>query len=190
MEDPPGMYPTPFSHHVARAICCRTDQHAIFALTALAFLIAIPQPAASEEIQGPESAEEADTCKPTRRDALGPNYNPNAPIRSKVGEGYVLRGTVRSSPDCVPISGARIEFWLVGPNRSYSDDYRATIISDENGKYVFECEKPKSYGFRPAHIHIRVSAEGRQSLVTQHYPRKDVSKAKLDLVLSPSSWDS
>ena len=174
---------------VARAICFRTDHYTIFALTIFAFWVGIPQSFAAEELQASESAEEADTCKPTRRDALGPNYKPNAPIRSKIGEGFVLRGTIRYSPDCSPISGAKIEFWLVGPNRRYGDDYRATVVSDGNGEYVFECAKPKSYSFRPAHIHIRVSAEGFQSLVTQHYTKKDVSKAKLDLVLLPSRWD-
>jgi hypothetical protein len=36
-------------------------------------------------------------CTPTPADALGPFYLPDAPVRAKVGHGYVLRGTVRSA---------------------------------------------------------------------------------------------
>jgi hypothetical protein len=54
-------------------------------------------------------------CKPTPPDALGPFYQPGAPVRDRVGKGYVLRGVVRSADNCAPLAGARLEFWLAGP---------------------------------------------------------------------------
>lgn len=124
-------------------------------------------------------------CIPTRPDMLGPFYEPNAPVRSGVGKGYVLTGTVRSSADCSSIAKARIEFWLTGPDGRYGDDYRATVFADRSGTYRFESNAPKPYYGRPPHIHIRVSADGYRTLITQHYPALNTTKAGFDLVLIP-----
>ena len=124
-------------------------------------------------------------CEVTPSDALGPFYKPDAPIRSKVGEGYVLQGGVRSTEDCQPLADAVIEFWMAGPDGKYTDDYRAQLISDEEGHYTFESPVPTPYTSRPPHIHIRVTADGHQVLVTQHYPKKDQNTADFDLVLQP-----
>lgn len=125
-------------------------------------------------------------CVPTPTDALGPFYKPGAPERNSVGKGYTLRGTVRSSADCAALKGARIELWLAGPDGAYSDAYRATIYSDSAGAYRFESSFPPPYAGRPPHIHLRVSAEGFKTLVTQHYPVKGESGAAFDLVLIPA----
>jgi protocatechuate 3,4-dioxygenase beta subunit len=124
-------------------------------------------------------------CPPTRVEPLGPFYKGNAPERSKVGQGYLLRGTVMSSGDCRPIEGARLEFWLAGPNGQYDDDHRATVFSDESGKYSFESNFPPKYSFRPPHVHLRVLAAGFQTLVTQHYPVSEQTQGTFDLVFVP-----
>jgi protocatechuate 3,4-dioxygenase beta subunit len=125
-------------------------------------------------------------CTPTRADALGPFYEPNAPVRSKVGSGYVLSGVVRSARTCTPISRARIELWLAGPDGEYADRYRATIFSSSRtGAYRFVSHFPPPYAGRPSHIHIRVSARGFRTLVTQHYPRAGTRRASFALVLRP-----
>src|SRR5918999_2255256 len=54
-------------------------------------------------------------CKPTQPDMLGPFYEPGAPVRSSVGSGYVLSGTVLGAQECKPLPNARIEFWLANP---------------------------------------------------------------------------
>ncbi len=110
---------------------------------------------------------QAGSCKPTPPDMLGPFYKPNAPVRSRVGEGYVMSGVVRTT-DCSPLNGARIEFWLAGPNGEYDDDHRAAMYAGKNGAYRFESNFPPPYAGRPSHIHIRVSAPGYRTLVTQH----------------------
>jgi len=126
-------------------------------------------------------------CPPTQPDQLGPMYVPGAPVRAKVGEGYVLSGMVKSAADCSPIAGARLEFWLVNPKGAYDDDHRATMYSDKNGAYRFESNFPPSYLWRPSHIHLKVTAPGHQTLVTQHYPVKGTKQATFDLVLVPVS---
>lgn len=130
-------------------------------------------------------AAHAEICKPTRPDQLGPFYTPGAPERSKVGEGYVLTGTVRSSGDCSALTGARIEFWLTGPDGGYDDDHRATVLSGKLGSYRFETNFPPGYFGRPPHIHIKVSADGYRTLVTQHYPERDATEGTFDLNLIP-----
>ena len=129
------------------------------------------------------SGDAAMKCKPTAADHPGPFYVPDAPVRAKVGQGYVLRGTARSALDCAAIAGAKIEFWLAGPSGSYDDDHRATLFADDAGAYRFESNFPPGYGSRPPHIHIRVSAAGYSTLVTQHYPETGKSGASFDLVL-------
>ena len=124
-------------------------------------------------------------CAPTQPGALGPFYKPNAPVRNSVGYGYELRGSVMSSRDCAPIPQARIELWMAGPDGDYRDDYRAMVIADESGEYRFESHPPPSYSGRPPHIHVRVTADGFKTLVTQHYPQAGSKKGELDLVLIP-----
>jgi protocatechuate 3,4-dioxygenase beta subunit len=127
-----------------------------------------------------------ETCKPTRPDALGPFYQPNAPVRSSVGKGYVLSGTIKSAKDCSAIERAMIEFWLAGPDGEYADKYRATLFSGKSGSYRFESPVPPPYYGRPPHIHIRVTSKGYQTLVTQHYPVEGKTEAVFDIVLAPA----
>ncbi len=124
-------------------------------------------------------------CQPTEEDEMGPFYRPGAPIRSSIGQGYLLSGSVLSAADCKPIAAARIELWQAGPNGRYDDAHRATLFSDRKGKYEFETDFAPPYFTRPPHIHIRVAVEGFQTLVTQHYLKKGTSRGTFDLVLVP-----
>ena len=125
----------------------------------------------------------APRCRATPPDALGPFYKPGAPLRARVGAGYVLRGRVLSARTCRPIARARIEFWLVNPRGQYDDAHRATVIARRKGGYRFQSNRPVAYGGRPPHIHVRVTARGFRTLVTQHYPRPGRSAAVFNLVL-------
>jgi protocatechuate 3,4-dioxygenase beta subunit len=131
---------------------------------------------------GSAGSEAATRCVPTRADSLGPFYEPGAPVRSKVGTGYVLSGRVLTT-GCRAIPRARIEFWLVNPRGQYDDAHRATVIARRDGGYRFESNRPIAYGARPPHIHMRVTARGFRTLVTQHYPRGARSRATFNLVL-------
>jgi len=128
----------------------------------------------------------ADTkCEPTPADYLGPFYTANTPVRSSVGQGYQLQGMVMSSANCTPVGKAAIELWLTGPDGSYDDDHRATIFSKDSGQYRFESNFPTPYSGRPPHIHLRVTATGFKTLVTQHYPAAGRTAGKFDIVLVP-----
>jgi protocatechuate 3,4-dioxygenase beta subunit len=122
-------------------------------------------------------------CKPTQTDMLGPFYQPGAPVRTSVGSGYVLSGAVLAAEECKPIPNARIEFWLANPRGEYDDAHRATVLAGERGRYRFESNVPVSYGGRPPHIHVRVTAPGFEELITQHYPKPGQRKANFDLIL-------
>jgi hypothetical protein len=128
----------------------------------------------------------AASCTPTAEDMMGPFYKPDAPVRESVGKGYTLRGVVRSSSDCAPLPGATIEFWLAGPVHEYDDAHRATVIADQAGAYRFESNLPQPIEGRPPHIHLRVSAKGYKTLVTQHYPATGSIEAVFDVVLVPA----
>lgn len=128
-------------------------------------------------------AEGASRCVPTRADALGPFYEPGAPVRSKVGSGYVVSVRVLTV-GCRPIARARIEFWLVNPRGEYDDAHRATVVAGRDGRYRFESNRPIAYESRPPHIHVRVSARAFRILVTQHYPRAGRRSAAFNLVLA------
>jgi len=129
------------------------------------------------------SAQEA--LRPTPPDALGPFYQPGAPLRTSVGQGYLLAGRVLSSRDGSALPGAVLELWLTGPDGEYTDDYRASVIADAEGRYRFTSHPPPPYAGRPPHLHLRVSAAGYATLVTQHYPQRGQREAVFDLVLRP-----
>jgi protocatechuate 3,4-dioxygenase beta subunit len=127
-------------------------------------------------------SEAAPRCAPTRADSLGPFYEPGAPVRARVGTGYVLRGRVLTT-GCRAVPRARIEFWLVNPRGQYDDAHRATVIAASDGRYRFQSNRPPGYSGRPPHIHVRVTARGFRTLVTQHYPRGTRTGATFNLVL-------
>ena len=131
-----------------------------------------------------QTADTANNCQPTAYDEIGPFYRPNAPVRSTVGKGYLLKGTVRSDTGCRPLPRAIIEFWLVNEQGNYDDAHRATVIADRKGRYSFESNRPSDYVGRLPHIHIRVSAKGHETVITQHYPEEGKSTAHFDLIIS------
>ncbi len=135
-------------------------------------------------LRSPITAGAVAACVPTRPDIQGPFYKPNAPVRTAVGTGHVLTGTVRSAAHCDPIAQARIEFWLAGPAGRYEDAYRATVVADAAGWYQFTSIFPPPYSGR-SHIHIRVSAPHHQVLVTQYYLKPTETTGVFDLVLRP-----
>ncbi len=124
-------------------------------------------------------------CPATAPDGMGPFYVPDAPERDEVGAGYTLTGVVRETGSCAPISSAKIEMWMAGPDGEYGDAWRATLFSDESGLYHFASIPPTPYTGRPPHIHVRVTAPDYQELVTHHYPAEGSADATMDLVLMP-----
>lgn len=122
-------------------------------------------------------------CAPTQGEAGDFSYRGNAPVRPRVGTGFVLSGIVRSSIDCSVITRAPVEFWLAGPN-GYDEAHRGTVITDGTGRYRFESNFPGGGGWRP-HIHLRIAVPGFRTLVTVYFPRAGSAAGTFDLVLEP-----
>lgn len=124
---------------------------------------------------------------PTTTDILGPFYRPGAPLRRKLnpkdfkGEVLHLTGTIYKEDDKTTMPDCLIEIWQCQADGLYdnvSEDYlyRASQKLLTNGKYHFTTTKPVAYPveegspiYRPAHIHLRISAIGQQDLITQLY---------------------
>ncbi|NQV58569.1 MAG: hydroxyquinol 1,2-dioxygenase [Alphaproteobacteria bacterium] len=114
------------------------------------------------------------------------------------GERIVVYGQIRDSAD-KPLSGAQIEVWQNAPNGLYAvqdpsqpeHNLRGTLHADKNGNYAFATAKPMSYKvpedgaggelvraggrhcWRPAHIHIMVTAEGCKRHISQIFDLND-----------------
>ena len=131
------------------------------------------------------AAAAAGRCALTQGGFADPNYKPNPPLRSHVGTGFSLTGTVRSGIDCSVIVGARVEFWLRGPDGQYDDAHRGTVTTNGGGRYRFESNFPGGDGGFQPHIHLRVAVPGYRTLVTVYLPQAGASAGVLDLVLEP-----
>jgi protocatechuate 3,4-dioxygenase beta subunit len=92
----------------------------------------------------------------------------------------MLEGVVLSSRDCTPIANARIELWPEYAGQGHLDEARATIFTDNDGQYHFESDPPE-------HIHMRISAEGYQTLAQNSYHPAGQPEGRFDIVLVPIS---
>lgn len=128
---------------------------------------------------------------PTTTDILGPFYRPNAPIRTNInppdytGPIFHLSGTVYKEDGKTPFANSLVEIWQCDEDKVYdntTDDfrYRGSQRVGKNGKYSFTTVHPIPYPidaagtlYRPAHIHMRISGDGQQDLITQIYFKDD-----------------
>jgi catechol 1,2-dioxygenase len=129
---------------------------------------------------------------PTTTDILGPFYRPNAPVRSNIippgskGIPLNLVGTIYGHDGTSPMRDTLIEIWQCDETATYdntSDEYlfRGALKTGANGKYAFKTIVPVPYRisasesapWRPAHIHMRISAKDQQDLITQIYFKGD-----------------
>jgi protocatechuate 3,4-dioxygenase beta subunit len=128
----------------------------------------------------------AQQCQVTPRDQLGPFYKSGAPVHAELcasGSGGKERlrvaGRVLGMPDCKPLAGAVVEVWQADARGDYSqvgarpDDpgclLRASILTDNEGRYAFDTLLPGEYPGRPRHIHYRISHKSHATFVTQLY---------------------
>ncbi len=117
-----------------------------------------------------------DTCgPPTEPNIEGPFFRPRAPLRAEIGSGLSLAGGVRDSR-CRPMRDAVLEIWQADPSGEYDlagDGFRARLRTNERGGYQLSTAFPGRYldgaTYRPAHIHVKVHANGRPPLTTQLY---------------------
>jgi len=130
----------------------------------------------------------ADLCPATQNDVEGPYYLPNAPFRAEIstpdepGMHISIKGSVMETDCTTPLKDALIEVWQTDAGGKYyyrEEGYRlrGRMKSDKKGSYEFHSIKPGRYrigsGYRPAHIHIKVSHPGYRTLITQLYFTND-----------------
>jgi protocatechuate 3,4-dioxygenase beta subunit len=111
----------------------------------------------------------------------GPFYKRGAPSRSVLvsanddGERLVISGSV-SSTSCEPLAKATIDVWQANAKGDYDLDgfrFRGRMAADAKGRWQVSTIVPGRYlngrRYRPAHIHVKVSAPGFDTLTTQLY---------------------
>jgi catechol 1,2-dioxygenase len=141
------------------------------------------------------------------------------PMRDgETGTPFVFQGTV-TDLDGNPLQDARVELWHADDDGFYSQfapgipewNLRGTVLTGPDGRFAFHTVKPAPYqiptdgscgtliaaagwhAWRPAHLHLKVSAPGKQLVTTQLYfeggehVQDDVAQAvKPELILHPS----
>jgi catechol 1,2-dioxygenase len=134
------------------------------------------------------------------------------------GTPFVFQGTV-TDLDGNPLENAQVELWHADDDGYYSQfapdipewNLRGTILTGADGRFTFHTIKPAPYQiptdgscgalvsaagwhpWRPAHLHLKVSAAGKQLVTTQlyfdggEYIEDDVAQAvKPELILRPT----
>jgi catechol 1,2-dioxygenase len=133
------------------------------------------------------------------------------------GTPFLFQGTV-TDLDGNPLENARVELWHADDDGYYAQfapgipewNLRGTIVTGPDGRFTFHTVKPAPYQiptdgscgaliaaagwhpWRPAHLHLKVSAPGKQLITTQLYFQggqwvgDDVAQAvKPELILRP-----
>jgi len=157
-------------------MCCPSKSSLAFALTLL--LLAVVAGCTSPDGGGGPATTAGGARTPTLDDGVSPSYRPDTPVRSVVGSGHVLTGTVVSSRDGSPIEGARLELWPEYAGLGHPDEARATVFTDASGAYRFECDPPE-------HIHMRITAEGYLTIGQNSYHPEGRATGEIDIVLRP-----
>jgi catechol 1,2-dioxygenase len=140
------------------------------------------------------------------------------PMRDdETGTPLLLQGQVTGVDDG-PLSGATVEIWHADDDGYYSQfapglpewNLRGTFVADEQGNFRIHTVEPAPYqiptdgscgrlisaagwhAWRPAHLHLKVSAPGHQLITTQLYFKggnhvaDDIASAvKPELILDP-----
>jgi catechol 1,2-dioxygenase len=150
-----------------------------------------------------------------------PEFRSEATLPKRDGEKgtpFTFQGTV-TDLDGNPLENARVELWHADDDGYYSQfapgipewNLRGTILTGPDGRFTFHTIKPAPYQiptdgscgalvaaagwhpWRPAHLHLKVSAPGKQLITTQLYfeggdwVEDDVAQAvKPELILRPT----
>ncbi|MGW2340831.1 catechol 1,2-dioxygenase [Streptomyces sp. NPDC001661] len=135
------------------------------------------------------------------------------------GTPLLFQGQV-TSVDGTPLPGARVEMWHADDDGYYSQyapelpewNLRGTVVADDTGRFAIHTIEPAPYqiptdgscgnliaaagwhAWRPAHLHLKVSAADHQLITTQLYFKggshieDDIAQAvKPELVLAPTA---
>lgn len=120
-------------------------------------------------------------CGATEANIEGPFYRPGAPLRvdlrdaSTVGVPLLVRGRVLSLDCKTPLAGAVLDVWHADAAGRYHDAFRlrGKVKANARGEFRFRTLLPGRYlngsTYRPAHLHVKLTAPGHRPLTTQLY---------------------
>jgi catechol 1,2-dioxygenase len=142
-----------------------------------------PPPSAPEYSPEPSFA-----CALTEANIEGPYYRAGAPFRqnlvdaSTLGTALVIEGRVLSLDCRSPLSDAVLDVWHADSLGHYDNDgtlppeivrLRGKVRCAANGAFSVSTIVPGRYlngrTYRPAHLHVKLSANGHRPLTTQLY---------------------
>jgi len=121
-------------------------------------------------------------CSETEANTEGPFYKEGAPSRMVLidentpGTRVTVSGRVLDAGGCAPLAGAVLDVWQADASGAYDNDgyqLRGVLQTDADGRYEVVTIVPGHYlngaRYRPAHIHVKVSAADHELLTTQLY---------------------
>jgi protocatechuate 3,4-dioxygenase beta subunit len=138
----------------------------------------------------PDTTYPTPTCMETETNIEGPYYRDSAPFRSDLRAGVTsgvlltLSGRVFGVGCTTPLTDAIVDVWQADAEGHYDNDgtlnvpateyrLRGRMQVDATGRYEVQTIIPGHYlngsQYRPAHIHVKVSATGHRLLTTQLY---------------------
>ena len=136
------------------------------------------------------SAQACADATATEANIEGPYYRGGAPFRADLrepgiaGAPLAISGSVLSLDCRSPLESAVLDVWQADGDCHYDNDgslrlakdamrLRGKVRADARGAFAFDSVLPGRYlngrTYRPAHIHVKVSAPGHASLTTQLY---------------------
>jgi protocatechuate 3,4-dioxygenase beta subunit len=113
--------------------------------------------------------------------AQTPNHREGAPFRAKLspphaeGQVLVVKGRVTDTSSGKGVAHAVLDAFQADAEGHYDTDgfeYRARVLTDEEGRFEFETIVPSNYGPAP-HIHFFVMADGYRERRTDMYFRDE-----------------
>ncbi len=136
--------------------------------------------------------------QPSERDFLGPFYvadaprDPNLNRAGMPGQPIALLGRIREAGKGAPVEAALVEIWQADgkgryhpPGDGKAADYpaaalalRGSLVTDAAGRYRALGVVPGLYRPRPRHWHLKISAPGYRTLITQLYITGDESRGR------------
>ena len=124
-------------------------------------------------------------CEPTESNPGGTNnYIPDAPAVESLGQGFVITGLVRSARGCRPLKDVRVQVWLATETGGEQDN-RASVSTDENGRYRIETAKTVPQ-FGEPNIHVAYDDGAYGEVFIRRVVDLDDARAVVDLTLSRS----
>jgi len=124
----------------------------------------------------------------------GPYYKKGSPERTNfieegiVGDPITLSGYVFDK-DCNPVPGAWLDFWQTDGNGNYDNrgyKLRGQQYTDKQGKYLLRTVMPRAYPGRTSHIHVKVSKQAGEGIITSQLYFPDRSQNARDPIFSAS----